>query len=79
MSEKSWTAVEGWLVARNNPLGHFLHLDMTSRDVFSSNLHALPPNHDIKFLIDLELTTQPNSMAPYYLDPTDLKKLYSQL
>lgn len=48
-------------------------------DVFLDDLPGIPPNFEIEFSINLEPGTQPISMAPYYMAPTELKKLNSQL
>ncbi|XP_070041458.1 uncharacterized protein [Nicotiana tomentosiformis] len=48
-------------------------------DVFSMDLPGMPSDKDIDFGIDLLLGTQPISIPPYRMDPTELKELKQQL
>ena len=48
-------------------------------DVFSKDLHGLPPEREVKFTIDLVLGTSPISKAPYRMAPAELKELKEQL
>ena len=48
-------------------------------DVFPKDLSKLPPDHEVKFSIDLLPSTTPISKAPYRRAPTDLKELKEQL
>lgn len=53
-------------------VNEFLH-------VFSEDLPRVPPEQEIKFIIDLMLSTNPISNALYYMAPTELKVLKEQL
>jgi hypothetical protein len=44
-------------------------------DVFSEDLHGLPPVREVEFTIDLVPRTGPISKAPYRMAPTELKEL----
>ncbi|XP_070036495.1 uncharacterized protein [Nicotiana tomentosiformis] len=44
-------------------------------DVFSVDLSGIPPDRDIDFGIDLLPGTQPISIPPYHMAPTELKEL----
>ncbi|KAL0561654.1 hypothetical protein IC582_002094 [Cucumis melo] len=48
-------------------------------DVFSDDLHGLPPNREIEFSIDLIPGTTPISQPPYRMAPKELKELKTQL
>jgi hypothetical protein len=48
-------------------------------DVFSEDLHGLPPEREVEFTIDLVLGTGPISKAPYRMAPAELKELKEQL
>uniref|UniRef100_A0A2N9GSP6 Reverse transcriptase domain-containing protein n=1 Tax=Fagus sylvatica TaxID=28930 RepID=A0A2N9GSP6_FAGSY len=48
-------------------------------DVFSEDLHGLPPEREVEFTIDLVLGTGPISKAPYRIAPAELKELKEQL
>ena len=48
-------------------------------DVFPEDLHGLPPDRDIEFVIDLVPGTAPISTTPYRMAPTELKELKIQL
>jgi hypothetical protein len=48
-------------------------------DVFTKSALGIPPNHEIKFSINLILGTQPVYKAPYRMAPTKLKELKEQL
>ncbi|XP_070041073.1 uncharacterized protein [Nicotiana tomentosiformis] len=48
-------------------------------DVFSTDLSSMPPDRDIDFGIDLVPDTQPISISPYRMAPTELKELKEQL
>lgn len=48
-------------------------------DVFPTKLPGLPPDHDILFGIDVESGTQPVSIPPYQIAPTELRDLKEQL
>ncbi|XP_069151950.1 uncharacterized protein [Solanum lycopersicum] len=41
-------------------------------DVFPSDLQSVPPNRDINFDIDLEMSTKPISIPPYCMAPAEL-------
>ena len=47
--------------------------------VFRKDLPGVPPKREIDFEVDLLLDTQPNSIPPYRMSPTDLKELNEQL
>nr|GEZ32700.1 hypothetical protein [Tanacetum cinerariifolium] len=59
--------VEGVPVIRNFP------------EVFSNDLHGLPPPRQVKFHIDLIPGATPVARAPYHLAPSELKELSEQL
>ncbi|KAH0644892.1 hypothetical protein KY284_032776 [Solanum tuberosum] len=48
-------------------------------DVFPDDLPGIPPEREIDFGIDLLLDTQPISISPYCMAPTELKELKEQL
>jgi hypothetical protein len=48
-------------------------------NVFPDDLLGLPPNREIEFCIDLVLGTEPISMTPYRMAPTELRELKEQL
>ena len=47
-------------------------------NVFSEELPGLPPDREIEFCIDVVPGTDPISMPPYRMAPTELKKLNEQ-
>ena len=47
--------------------------------VFPTDLPGLPPDREIDFCIDVEPGTQPISIPPYRMTPTELKELKKQL
>ncbi|XP_070024784.1 uncharacterized protein [Nicotiana sylvestris] len=48
-------------------------------DMFPADLSGMLPNRDIDFGIDLVSGTQPISISPYHMAPTELKELTEQL
>nr|GFA19151.1 putative reverse transcriptase domain-containing protein [Tanacetum cinerariifolium] len=48
-------------------------------DVFSEDLSGLPPSREVEFRIDLIHGAMPVVKSPYYLAPTEMKKLANQL
>jgi hypothetical protein len=48
-------------------------------DVFPDDLRGMPPNRDIKFIIELQPGTAPISKRPYRMPPNELAKLKIQL
>ncbi|XP_049348983.1 uncharacterized protein LOC125813541 [Solanum verrucosum] len=48
-------------------------------DVFPEDLPGLPPEQEIEFGIDVILDTQPISIPPYRMAPTELRELKEQL
>ncbi|XP_070036912.1 uncharacterized protein [Nicotiana tomentosiformis] len=48
-------------------------------NVFPANLLGMPPDMDIDFGIDLLPVTQPISIPPYQMAPTELKELKEQI
>lgn len=44
-------------------------------EVFSMNFPGRTPNRDIKFFIDLVPGTQPFSIPPYHMAPSEQKEL----
>ena len=44
-------------------------------DVFSDDISGLPPDRTIKFFIELIPGTEPISIPPYRMAPTELKEL----
>ncbi|KAH0655262.1 hypothetical protein KY285_030144 [Solanum tuberosum] len=49
------------------------------REVFPTDLPAMPPNRDIDFYIDLETGTRPISIPPYRMDLAELRDLKAQI
>ena len=47
--------------------------------LFTDDLLGVHPKRDIDFNIDLLLDTQPISIPPYWMSPTELKELKAQL
>ena len=47
--------------------------------VFPDDIAGLPPNREVEFTIDLILGTEPISIPPYRMAPTELRKLKAQL
>lgn len=41
-------------------------------DVFADDIPSLPPDQEIKFMIDLVLSTKPISIALYQMAPAEL-------
>ena len=52
---------------------------MNFSEVFPTDLPGLPPDRDFYFCIDVEPNTQPISIPPYRMAPTELKELKEQL
>ena len=48
-------------------------------DIFPEKLPGLPPDREIEFCIDVVPDTDPISMPPYRMAPTELKELNEQL
>ena len=48
-------------------------------DVFSDDIAVLPPEREVEFTIDLILGTEPISIPPYKMAPTELRELKAQL
>ncbi|KAM1000933.1 hypothetical protein ACFX2A_007627 [Malus domestica] len=48
-------------------------------DVFPDDLPGLPPDRDVKFVIDLFPGTDPISLTPYRMAPAELRELKVQL
>ena len=48
-------------------------------DVFSDDLPGMPPDRDIKFVIELQPGTAPSSRRPYRMPPKELAELKIQL
>ncbi|CAM8885394.1 unnamed protein product [Rhodiola kirilowii] len=48
-------------------------------DVFPEDLPGLPPVRDVEFCIDLVPGTEPISIPPYRMAPTELRELKAQL
>ncbi|XP_050890856.1 uncharacterized protein LOC127096313 [Lathyrus oleraceus] len=48
-------------------------------EVFPDEVSDLPPEREVEFMIDLIPGTSPVSMAPYWMSPSELKELKSQL
>ncbi|WMV50696.1 hypothetical protein MTR67_044081 [Solanum verrucosum] len=44
-------------------------------EVFPNDLPGMPPDRDIYFCIDLEVSTRPIYIPPYCMAPTELKEL----
>ena len=47
-------------------------------DIFPKDLLGLPPHREIEFSIDLVLGTQPISIPPYKMTPTEMRELKEQ-
>ena len=47
--------------------------------MFPEELPGIPSKREIEFGIDLLPDTQPISIPPYHMDPTELKELNEQL
>lgn len=48
-------------------------------DVFPKELSGLPPEREVEFCIDVIPGTQPISIPPYRMTPTELRELKEQL
>ena len=48
-------------------------------DVFPNDLSGLPPDRAIEFVVELVPGTEPISIPPYKMAPTELKELKAQL
>ena len=48
-------------------------------DVFPNDIAGLPPNREVEFTIDLIPRTEPISIPPYRMAPTELMELKAQL
>jgi hypothetical protein len=48
-------------------------------DVFPDDLLGLPPDRDVEFTIELELSTTPISQRPYRMAPKELAEMKKQL
>ena len=48
-------------------------------DVFPKDLPGLPPDREVEFSIELELSTAPISRRPYRMPPKELAKMKKQL
>ena len=48
-------------------------------DVFPDDIARLPPDREVEFTIDLILRTEPISIPPYRMAPTELRELKAQL
>jgi hypothetical protein len=48
-------------------------------DVFLEDLHGLPPERDVEFVIELNLGTAPISRRSYRMAPNELAELKTQL
>jgi len=48
-------------------------------DVFHDEIPGMPPLREVEFYIDLIPGATPISRAPYWITPTELKKLKTQL
>ena len=48
-------------------------------DIFSDELPRLPPDHEVKFKIDITPGTGPISKPPYRMAPIELRELKDQL
>ena len=62
------TGKEGTLVDEIPVVGEF-------PDVFPDDITGLPPERDVEFTIDLILGTEPISIPPYRMAPTELREL----
>ena len=48
-------------------------------EIFPEDLPGLPPRREIEFSINLVLGTQPISILPYKIAPTEMRELKEQL
>ena len=53
----------------------FISIACEFPDVFPKELPRIPMNREIKFYVKVAPITHPISKAPYYMVPTELKKL----
>ncbi|KAM2903825.1 hypothetical protein COP2_003611 [Malus domestica] len=67
LAEETTTSVKDVGVVRHFP------------DVFLEELPGLAPDREVEFTIDLLLGTNPISLTPYRMAPTELKELKTQL
>ena len=62
----------------NNTIENILVLN-EFLDVFSDNLLGLPPDREVKFIIEQVLLATPISISPYRMVPVELKELKTRL
>ncbi|XP_070036587.1 uncharacterized protein [Nicotiana tomentosiformis] len=68
-----------WDVSIDTPIVMSIPIVRDYSDVFPVDLLGMPPNRDIDFGIDLLPGTQPISIPPYRMVPTESKELKEQL
>ena len=56
-----------------------IHVVNEYSDVFPEDLHGLPQDRNVEFIINLIPDTNPISMAPYRMVPSELRELKVQL
>jgi hypothetical protein len=56
-----------------------IHVACEFPDVFPEDLPGMPPNWDVEFTIELQLSTAPISRRPYKMTPKELAELKVQL
>ncbi|KAF3647574.1 hypothetical protein FXO37_19869 [Capsicum annuum] len=61
------------------PFLDFVRVFCKFMEVFPTNLHSMPSDRYINFIIDVESGTKPISISPYRMAPTKLKELKDQL
>lgn len=66
-------------VSREGPSVDSVPVVREYADVFPTDLPSLPPERDIDFAIDLEPSTRPISIPPYWMAPAELRELSVQL
>lgn len=49
------------------------------REVFSTDLHGMPPDRNMDFCIDLEPGTCPITIPPYCMDSSNLRDVKAQI
>jgi len=56
-----------------------IHVVCEFPDVLPEDLPRLPPDRDVEFSIEIELSTAPISRRPYHMAPKELAEMKKQL
>ena len=56
-----------------------IHVVCEFPDVLPEDLPGLPPDRDVEFSIEIELSTAPISRRPYHMAPKELAEMKKQL